>query len=580
MTESSRSGASRGIASFAALGEPLLDAPGLENAGLSPRTVERWVWFFVLLGLAARSTRYLLRFPLWEDECFLATNYFDRGFLDLLRPLDLHQVAPMFYLWAELAAVKVLGFTEYSLRLLPFLASLASVLLFRHLARQVLQGTALVLAVATFSCSYCGIRYAAEAKPYGVDSFVSLAILALYFAWRRRPAGGRWLWAITLLTPLCLGLSYPAIFVTGAISLAIARDLPVRNSRQEIIAWFAFNGAMVASFLGAYVLAARGQSSAELGFMRDFWRGAMPRWESPWAFAEWLVTVHAGDMLAFPAGGRNFASLLTFGCLVVGLVAIWRTRRWTLITWMFAPAALNLIAASFERYPYGGHIKFSQYLAPTICLTVGLGAATIAAQVARWRVVGRRAVAPALGFCVLVAVGTMARDFSHPYKTIDDQRARDFARWFWVSISYEGEVVCLDTDLGMTFAPNVLAELNWGATYFCNQRIYSPRHASGQPPRFDLASAERPLSFVNYWPQNFVVDGAAEKAWLDKMSQDFELISKDRLPATRFDRAGVNSISDDLVVVYRFIPRADSSISGHAPGEIMAAGPPDEEKRR
>ena len=43
----------------------------------------RLIWGFLILGVVARAVRFLLRFPLWEDECFLAANFIDR---DLFRP--------------------------------------------------------------------------------------------------------------------------------------------------------------------------------------------------------------------------------------------------------------------------------------------------------------------------------------------------------------------------------------------------------------------------------------------------------------------------------------------------------------
>src|SRR4051812_24161463 len=48
----------------------------------------------VLVGVAWRLTRYLLRFPVWGDEAMLLVNYADRNYLDLAGPLENCQVAP------------------------------------------------------------------------------------------------------------------------------------------------------------------------------------------------------------------------------------------------------------------------------------------------------------------------------------------------------------------------------------------------------------------------------------------------------------------------------------------------------
>ena len=160
--------------------------------------LSRIAWTFIALGILIRGIRYLLNFPLWPDEAYLAHNYLDRGYLDLLRALDYSQVAPLLYLWVQKAIVSICGFSEYSLRLYVFLGSIASLLLFRDLAGRLLQGVARLMAIATFAVAYPLIRYSAEAKPYGSDMLVALVLLVLLVRWRpdaKRLAGsGPWPW--------------------------------------------------------------------------------------------------------------------------------------------------------------------------------------------------------------------------------------------------------------------------------------------------------------------------------------------------------------------------------------------------
>ena len=117
--------------------------------------------------------------------------------------------------------VKLLGFNEYTLRLMPFLCGVGSLLLFRHVAGRLLQGTALVLAVGLFAVASRIIVYAAEAKPYGCDLLVVLALLALTVEWLRRPDQTRWLWYLAALAGPAVGYSFPTIFMAGGVSLVI-----------------------------------------------------------------------------------------------------------------------------------------------------------------------------------------------------------------------------------------------------------------------------------------------------------------------------------------------------------------------
>ena len=200
---------------------PSLD-DAAERLGISAEAIERWCRWFVLLAIASRTIRYLVRFPLWEDECFLFSSLIDRDFLGMTRPLDYSQIAPILYLWSQLAVVRLLGANEWTLRLTAFVAGIVSVWLFARLAKTFLTGLPRLFAVAIFCVSYVGIRYSAEAKPYGLDLFVSLAMTTLAVEWLR--SGGRTtrLVPLVLLVPPMLGLSFPSVFVGGGLSLAIA----------------------------------------------------------------------------------------------------------------------------------------------------------------------------------------------------------------------------------------------------------------------------------------------------------------------------------------------------------------------
>ena len=168
-----------------------LPEPAAGHDLFSPRRLRQWTFGFLLLGVLARCVRYFLRFPLWEDECFLCANFIDRDYRGMLDPLHYHQVAPILFLWLELTVVKLFGYTEMTLRLIPFLAGIASLALFYRLACVCLTGVPRLLAVALFSVTYGTIRYSAEAKPYGIDLFVSLVLVNFFINWLRAPARKR-----------------------------------------------------------------------------------------------------------------------------------------------------------------------------------------------------------------------------------------------------------------------------------------------------------------------------------------------------------------------------------------------------
>jgi len=202
---------------------PSHDALAEQAAGLAApsRQAEHLLWALVAVGLVARSVRYVVRFPLWGDEVALAANLLDRGWFELLQPLDHDQVAPIGFLWAELASVRLVGFSEYALRLPALLCGLASVLMFVRFASRMVQGASLLLGVGIFAVSYPCIRYAAEAKQYGCELFFSLLLLLLLAEWLAT-GKPKWLWLLAVAMPISLLFSFPGVFVAAGVSLSVA----------------------------------------------------------------------------------------------------------------------------------------------------------------------------------------------------------------------------------------------------------------------------------------------------------------------------------------------------------------------
>ena len=449
--------------------------------------------------------RYYLCFPLWDDESFLCVNFISRNFAELLRPLDYHQVAPVMFLWIERAAVKLLGFSEYSLRLFPFVCSIASLFVFRRVADKLLSGPALIFAIALFAVSYPGIRYAAEAKPYGIDMFVSLVMLACVVHWHDR-RDSRTLGLLAILMPLVMGVSYPAVFAAGGPSLVVASVLVTRQgTRREWLSWAGWNLSLVVSFVAWFSMVGRVQNGAEAEFMGEYWKESFPPMSQPWLLPYWLLKTHASDFLAYPFGGPKWASTLTLIICLMGLWNLVQRRQAFWLGLMFAPAGLHFLAAALQKYPYGGHVKFSQYLAPMICCLAGVGLAQLRDWCASRSESRQRGLFAICAVLVAVGVGAIGRDLISPYKTRSDFRARAFAQSFWAGSHFAEEVVCVESDLGYNLVPDQHRELSWCAHFLCNRAIEVSR-SSLRPADATKVSAARPLRCVLYRDARYSLD--------------------------------------------------------------------------
>jgi hypothetical protein len=540
---------------FSFAGNFPLAATATDDTTTDAAQIDRWVWGFVILGLAARLFRYALCFPLWDDESFLSANLIGRSYAQLAEPLEYHQVAPLLFLWAQKFLTNWLGFSEWTLRLLSLVSGVGSLFLFRYVASKLLRGPALLFAVAIFAVAYPGIRYACEAKPYGSDLGVGLAMLAMAVAWWQRPQQARWLWALTLFAPVATGLSFPAAFVGGGLSLVIGYALRGEGTCRTWLAWWAFNVALLAGFIAFCLTAIAVQHRAENGFMTEFWNDAFPPLANPFSLLYWLVDIHASGALGYPIGGPNWACTLTLLMWLAALATLIRRRAWLFIALCLAPLGLNLAAAALHRYPYAGHVRMVHYTAGPICLLAGLGLAVV---VDRIRDVAARVRAQQLALAALavIALGTMVRDGWRPFKTATDMRMRDFARSFWFNYEAVAEVAGVQTDLQRPCWAAGSWELNWTAMFFCNQEIYSPRRRRHEPIRYDRVSADHPLYCVFYHVSNRRQDAAALNAWVDEMRKRYDLEQRTLMPMPRFTKQENQLVLVDCVELFKFVPRA------------------------
>jgi hypothetical protein len=572
---------------------------------LSERRQRQLLWALLAIGVLARAVRYFLRFPLWDDECFLLANLLDRGYADLTEPLNYWQICPIGFLWLELSLTKLLGFSEYVVRLPSFLCGIAGLFLFRHVAGRLLRGTALVLAVGVFAVAYPLIRYSAEAKPYGIDMFLGLVFLAMSVEWwiavtragataglsssaenhytlgahtagqassgtlrsfdgvagattdatgETPMAPSRWLWALAALAPVAVFSSYPIVFVAGGTSLFVAYVLWRRRERRGWVAWVVYNVALLAAFAVVFVVSIEPQSEAALRSMREYWERGFPPLAHPLGMIAWFFKAHTGQLLAYPFGGDNAGSTLTFILCVVALISIVRRRQYTLLLLLLAPLGLTFVAAALGRYPYGGMVRFNIYMAPSICIMAGLGlAALVVPRRQTLPTQGRTGVVVAAGVLAAVAVGTMVRDVARPAKTAVDMRYRDFARWFWFDMAQDGELVCLKSDLGKSFSPEF--QHGYSAMYLCNQRIYSPRHARNEKPRWERISAEWPLRCAQFKSSVYEYDDAGFARWLAEMKEKYSLVGRQDYPLLCYDRFGKTIRAKTWVELYTFVPK-------------------------
>lgn len=504
---------------------------------------------FLALGLALRLFRYLSDFPFWCDESRLAANIIALADGDgsFFGPLRYAQTSPAGFLVVETLVVRLLGFSTWTLRLVPLLSALAGVLLFRHLAGRLLGGYALLFAVAIFAVSWWPLGFAAEVKPYASDLLVALVLLVLAVEWLRRPEHDGWLWALAAAAVLAVPVSFPSVFVIGGVCLALAPEA-LRSGRAGSLAAFLTlliaPAAMFAALLSMY------QIEPEVrDYLHQYWVDAFPPTDDLLRLFGWLVKTHTGMLFAYPIGAAYGGSLLTVLCFVAGGRGLWLRRRWDLLVLCLAPLALGFVAAIPREYPYGEKPRTMQYMVPAICLLSGQGLASLLRLVSN-PVRRRRAIRVALSAYLVLAAVFVVLTLVRPYKLRRDLQAREFASWFWENLDHNAELACARADLGILTDPRIWNGV-WSDYYLCYREIYSERHRQDRPLEIREISEDNPLKCVFFYKRP--EDSPAFQAWMERMERSFVLRDIEEYLVRGRDPGAPDF--ENAYIVYEFVPR-------------------------
>jgi hypothetical protein len=368
------------------------------------------------IGIMLRLVEFFRNRSLSQDEAQLVLNIMNRSFDRLFGQLDFNQAAPQAYLAVQKAMVEAMGESEYSLRLVPFLAGTLALVLMPFLARGVVTTSAVPLAVAFFALSDPLIYYTTSSKQYAVDALIATIILLVGFRFGDRPYEASAALGFACVGAAAIWLSHSSVFVLAGVSAAfLVRSLARRQWRRaRNIA--AASGVWLVSF-GVFVLIAIDNVS---GIQRSLS-------STPGAFGDSAPTdsdaltseVRTGlGAFRYVAGVPHFlergsndagavvALVVGAFCIagVISLVAKCPEKGLALIS----PLVFMLIAWGLGQYPLLGRTQL--FLAPIYVLLLAEGvvflikkARHLGARTATFiavGIVGAALAAPALGHAV------------------------------------------------------------------------------------------------------------------------------------------------------------------------------------
>lgn len=369
-------------------------SPVSEQAELDEHTASRqnsliWslVWVVMGVGLFLRIFHYFDNRSLWVDEIYLITSILKMGFVELTTPaLDYQQKAPIGFLWLVKASVLLFGNGEMALRLVPFLAGIASLFVFLPVARFFLKPLGVLVAMGVLAMAPPLVYHTVEVKQYGMEMLATVLSLYLYTRYHKRfdwPSLLMWgVWGALLLW-----FSYSAIFILAGIAIGVGLYFLIRRDWNSLLRSILPFSLWCISFVVNYFLFTH--KHAEQEWLVAWFRvreGFSPVPFYTPAGAKWLFQ-SLYRTLEYPLGvmwnadifnAIGFAPLrvmlkmplFMFGFWALGLLFFFRKNLKVFLILLF-PLLLTLVATLLEFYPYFERLLV--FLAPIPILLIAKG---------------------------------------------------------------------------------------------------------------------------------------------------------------------------------------------------------------
>jgi len=344
----------------------------MKSSRLAPRD---WIGLsLVLVGFLLRLRQFLTGRSLWLDEAMLTNNILGRGVAGLFQQLDNNQGAPIGFLLLQKFITLTLGTSEYALRLLPFVAGLVALVAMFILAHKLANSFAGFFALAFFAVAPALVYYASEVKQYSSDIAIALLLCLLFLKYEQAEIKPKDAAFLTVAGALAVWFSHPALFVTGALGLALFVPALRAKDKTKIVALL-----LVAAFwllnLGAlYFLNLRQLSTHQ--FFLDFWRvGFLPHDASAFAWLANSLDAPFRELLGLQT--NYILGLILFLLGLIGLTR--RTPRFGLF--LLSIFFLSLLASYLTLYPFAGRMIL--FLAPFLILLLAEGIEFLAGLIPR-----------------------------------------------------------------------------------------------------------------------------------------------------------------------------------------------------
>lgn len=297
------------------------------------------------LGIFIRLYQYLVCRSLYHDEALLARNINDLSFPELTSVLEFNQAAPFGFLWLTKAIVNVAGDQEYSFRLIPLLAGIASILVFYKIIQYFFNSSFRLIALAFFILNNHLVFYSISFKQYGIDVFIGLLITWAFLKVLNEEHTQKEFFVWTFIGASLVYFSQPSIFFLASGGLVLTFSFLGKKNFPQFKNLTLSGSIWIASFLFYFFFFLRPNLS------NDFLQNYHTQYYMPlsfWKAESWSWYIDSFTNLFSNPTDIHFKTLgVIFGFLGIIFGLLKNDKKYFLL---LLPILFAFGASAFEKY--------------------------------------------------------------------------------------------------------------------------------------------------------------------------------------------------------------------------------------
>ncbi len=322
----------------------------------------------LFLGVVLSLAQYVYNRSLWLDESLLALNIINRSYLELLRPLDYIQVAPILFLQIEKLFAELIPNSEYGLRLFPLLSFWGSLFFFYKTIKVIYKNSyTIIFSLSLFVINSTVILYSSEVKQYMTDVLVLTSIY--YFLTKNYEREIHKYYYLGIIGVVSLFLSNICPFILFTVGLYLLYF----NKKKYFLSLTLISFLWIVTFLLYYLMFIHNhpsQNAQVAAFSSEGYYVFMPT--NPFNIDLYIFFYKKGiDIFYHLFGYRVIGGIGLLALFIIGIVILVRKKRLDIIILTITPIILHLLLSSLKLYPF--HMRLILYLCPIMVIIISFG---------------------------------------------------------------------------------------------------------------------------------------------------------------------------------------------------------------